>query len=239
MLVLAVLVAAPVTMNAQLGEGKVVPGNLTYNFIPKAFTYDGQNYLYGREHNSEDKTTTLTIYNDELEVVKSFTLPSDDVKSIYFADLDENQNPDYSFHALQTLFNADEKYEAVLPLEDESGNKIGFRVVSEDGTELQSVKFEVPDMGRLYMSNASILKINGKYYFAIAIGVDNAKDGNYYTYTIFYSINPQTNEIKAVKSIPGSFAGQFSLDGRRQEKMQRGVNIVRQSDGTMKKVLVK
>jgi hypothetical protein len=42
-----------------------------------------------------------------------------------------------------------------------------------------------------------------------------------------------------VKNIPGKFAGRFSLDGRRQEKMQRGVNIVRQSDGTAKKVLVK
>ena len=231
--VLAAFVAAPMTMNAQVGEGKVFPGNLTDHFIPKAFTYDGKNYLCGRERNSLEMTTTLTIYNDELEIVKSFTLPSANVENIYFADLDDNQNPDYPFYASQTLFNADEKYEAVLPLKDESGSEIGFSIVSEDGTELQSVKVEVPGMKTKYVEDIMVFKINGKYYLAAYVS-------DYNTYnTIFYSINRQTNEIKAVKNIPGTFAGRFSLDGRRQEKMQRGVNIVRQSDGTAKKVLVK
>lgn len=45
MLVLAALVAAPITMNAQIGEGKAVPGDATWQSIPKAFTSDGKSYL--------------------------------------------------------------------------------------------------------------------------------------------------------------------------------------------------
>jgi len=231
--VLAAFVAAPMTMNAQVGEGKAVPGELVHQFIPKAFTYDGKNYLYGRKSNREDNTTAMTIYNDELEVVKSFTLP-DGSFGCYFLDLDDNSTPEKAFEITQTLFNADEKYEAVMPLKDERGKTIGFRVVSEDGTELQSITFDVTDP-YLWDDDFTVMKINGKFYMLFE--VDSKSES--VTYTIFYSINRQTNEIKAVKNIPGKFAGRFSLDGRRQEKMQRGVNIVRQSDGTAKKVLVK
>ena len=226
--VLAAFVAAPMTMNAQVGEGKVFPRNLSDHFIPKAFTYDGKNYLYARKYNLEDNTTAMTIYNDELEVVKSFTLPGGSL-SCSFLDLDDNSAPNSSSEVTQTLFNADEKYEYVMPIKD-----IGFRVVSEDGTELQSITFDVTDP-YLWDDGFYLMKINGKFYMLFE--VDSKSES--VTYTIFYSINPQTNEVKAVKNIPGKFAGRFSLDGRRQEKMQRGVNIVRQSDGTAKKVLVK
>lgn len=237
MLVLAALVAAPVTMNAQIGEGKAVPGEISYNFIPKAFTVDGKSYLYEKKRNDDGNTTALTIYNDELEAVKSFTLPFGELEEVELIDVDGNSFPNVEMHVSQTLFNADEKYEVMLALEGENGSEDGFQIMSEDGAVLQSVKFEVPDMGRLYIGQVTLIKINDKYY--LAIEVDNEKDGNFCTYTIFYSITPQTSEIKAVKSIPGSFAGQFSLDGRRQAKLQRGVNIVRQSDGTTKKLLVK
>lgn len=236
MLVLAALVAAPITMNAQIGEGKAVPGDATWQSIPKAFTSDGKSYLYSGDDSFDDNdnyTCTYTIYNDELEEVKSLTVNAYASEGS-FIDLDDNSTPDIEFKITQTLFNADDKYETVQSLYDEEKTCIGFRIVSDDGTELQTVKPELPDLPKIECeSDYEIMKINGKFYF-VAEG-----SANYKTYTFFYSITPQTSEIKAVKSIPGSFAGQFSLDGRRQAKLQRGVNIVRQSDGTTKKLLVK
>ena len=236
-LALVALVAVPMTLNAQVGEGKIFEGKITlYEGIPGAFTSDGMSYIYSRERNRDDHTTTFTIYNDELESVKSFTMASEEVFETTFMDFDQNIT-DWEFHLSQTIFNADEKYEAIVPLYDENSNQVGVRIVNEDGDVVQSLKFDIPNMGSLYINGPTFLKINGKYY--LHFNVENRIDGKDVYYTLFYRFNPQTNEIKAVKSVPGLFTGAYSLDGRRQKKLQRGVNLVRKSDGNTRKVLVK
>jgi len=239
-LMFVAFMAAPVTMNAQLNEGKTIPEDFGWICVPKAFSYDGVTYLCGRKRDNANKTTTLNIYNDELKAIKSLIIPSRDVDSGILIDFDNNSTTDFSFYASQTLFNADERFEYVLPLyenpEVEYPKTIGFRIMSEDGTELQSVRFDAE--ADYWDDDFSILKINEKYYLVFN-GEYEDPNGGYNVVTIFYRINPQSTEIKAVANIPASFVGNYSLDGRRQGKMQRGVNILRESDGTAKKVLVK
>lgn len=238
-LMFVAFMAAPVTMNAQVNEGKTINGNLGWHYIPKVFTYDGVSYIIGYKNDYESGVATVKIYNDELVEIKSFTASSDIGEfEPSVMDLDSNSYLYCSFSASQTLFNTDEKYEYMLPLyedpEADYPKTIGFRVMSEDGTELQSISFDLPNTEKTYFDDDMyVLKINGKYYL-VFMGEVGDED-----ITIFYSINPQSTEIKAVANIPASFVGNYSLDGRRQGKMQRGVNILRESDGTAKKVLVK
>ena len=54
----------------------------------------------------------------------------------------------------------------------------------------------------------------------------------------------ENGEATAVKQVEGTNAeativGIYSLGGARQSQLQRGMNIVRMSDGSVKKVLVK
>ena len=235
-LVFVAFVATPLVMNAQVNkaESETLLGNLFWQYIPKEFSYDGFSYLYSAKDDSENETT-ITIYDDDLEVVKSFSVASEYQEwDVFCADFDDNTWLEWVVDVTQTLFNADEKYEYMLPLYDENSNIIGFRIMSEDGTELQSVEFDFSGSGNKKINDdVMVLKINGKHYLVFE-GYDDEN-----SFTIFYRIYPQTNEIKAVKSIPASFVGRYTLDGRRQEKMQRGVNIVRQNDGGTKKVLIK
>lgn len=45
--------------------------------------------------------------------------------------------------------------------------------------------------------------------------------------------------IDADTNLPSKAAETFDLQGRRIDKAQKGINIIRQSDGTTKKVLFK
>lgn len=231
-LMFAAFVATPMTMSAQLDDATTVSQEIYWYYsVPKQFTYDGSVLLAGRIYD-DSGTMTFHFYNDEFEEVKKLTIPQN-VERIEYVDFDNNSTPEINFYASQTMFNKDEKFEYVLPIsEGEKDNLVGFRIMSEDGTELQTIMLDVPSRD-WYDWGIIALNINKKLYFIV---VYETSDSNI---SIVYRINQQTNEIKPVANIPVSFAGRYSVDGQRLTKAQRGINIVRKDDGTVSKVLVK
>lgn len=165
--------------------------------------------IYYRSNNYTD-TYTGDWYNyDEDEGTRT-------IEPIYlkFNDYDNNRSVEIGFSISQTLFNNDEKYEALVPKfsqkevisneKDEDGDGVidhrtmsvgryttGFSVVSEDGTELYSIETDF----HLYLDD--LVKINGKLY--IIADVNNSDDED----CIFFEINRETSSIKQVAKLKG------------------------------------
>ena len=55
----------------------------------------------------------------------------------------------------------------------------------------------------------------------------------------FNYIEPIETDVKTVNSDPASEQECFGIDGKRLSSQQKGLNIVRKSDGTTSKVMVK
>ena len=175
-----------------------------------------------------------------------------DLPDLYFINYDGDlAYPDDGFIFTQTLFNTDEKFECLLPIYGDTQEKVssesdrdndgemddrhinyyaplkGLRVVSEEGTVLQTVEWEY-DSNTQYL-NVNIYKVNDKIYLGRS---------HYNGYT-FYRIDPTSSSIKKVNDVPASVVARYSIDGRRQSHSRRGVNILRYSDGTAVKVVEK
>lgn len=184
----------------------------------------------------ETKSDTKSVYNEHFDL------------GLY--DYDGHSYIDDTFIFTQTLFNTDEKYEYLVPIFGETEEEVyyesdrdgdgevdmreinyvtpvqGFKVVSEDGTVLQSIETEMGSWDYL-----RIVKINGKVYL-----VEYEQKG---LDCVFYRIDPVSTSIKKVNNVPVSVVARYSIDGRRQSHSRRGVNILRYSDGTAVKVVEK
>lgn len=188
-----------------------------YKFETFGKTYPYSYYYWNPEdkciyqrHNFYKDAYTGDWYNyDEDEGTRT-------IEPIYFEfnDYDNNRSVEIGFSISQTLFNNDEKYEALVPKFsqkevianeiDEDGDGVidhrtisvgryttGFSVVSEDGTELYSIETDF----QLYLD--VLVKINGKLY--IIAEVYNSDD----EYCIFFEINRETSNIKQVAKLKG------------------------------------
>ncbi|MDE6258886.1 MAG: hypothetical protein K2M53_10950 [Muribaculaceae bacterium] len=102
-----------------------------------------------------------------------------------------------------------------------------------------------------------VLGYDGRLGFDIPTGI--TPDGQYlqgYIYHDFDTTDPTSpaywvtyvidtkgvsgvNEVSASTSAPAAVEGIYSLDGQKLEKMTKGINIIRMSDGSAKKVMVK
>lgn len=205
---------------------------------------DGCIYLHQHEYR-------LT-YTGEWETVSEGSSEGESgVMSFDFQDYDEASYTDRSFSLSQTLFNDDEKFEYIVPAYGElttyiyggydrdgdgeidhrtvqqSNAMVGFKVVSEDGTTLQTVTFEDGGNGEI----ESVMRLNGKYYLVVYVyGSDSY---------VFYKIDRQATSVSRVNAMPAAVTARYSLDGQRLTTPRRGVNIVRRSDGKTEKILVK
>lgn len=234
-LMLVVFMTAPMTMSAQVKGVQTSYGRLGYT--PRAFTYNGDIGICNHNY-TENNETVVSVYNEDFEVIKTFTISEKEILAVTEClDFDNDSYPNSYFSFSQTLFNKDDKYEYIAPIyEEDNFHVIGFRIMSEDGTELQNIYLETNDKHPYFDGdNCSILMIKGKIYLKFLL--KGGGNGNYINPV--YLVDPQTTEVKEVKNMPASFTGNYSLDGRRQARMQRGVNILHESDGTTKKVLVK
>lgn len=159
--------------------------------------------------------------------------------------------------ATQTLFNDDEKFEFVtasyklvdevyyldeegFSVENETDHRIiyhswqvdGVKVISEDGVTLFSIPMEFKTDDYI---DLNILQIKNKVYL-MTEDYNGSDDITYYN---FYKLDKQSSSISYIKSIEASPSKRFSIDGRCLEEPERGINILRMSDGTTRKVLVK
>lgn len=171
-------------------------------------------------------------------------------------DFDQSCDDFRKVYLSQTIFNTDDKYEYLLPIistnnksheEDRDGdgqidmkeawsnaNVTGFKVVSETGAILQTVNFEngfyIDDLSKM---EVDLLKINGKLHLSF----EGYTDDNYKAFLI-YSIESTTNGVRMMTMEKVSATKSYNLSGR-PSNGEKGINIIRLSDGTIKKVLVK
>lgn len=191
-----------------------------YDFEKYGKTYPLRYYYW----NQENKTIYERICNYE----KSYTGDwytyenrngSEKIEPLYYLYINYDNGSDAlgGFDISQTLFNKDDKYEALVykysqneVISDErdvdgdgeidhrtisvGGQPNGFSIVSEDGTELYN--FVCNDLDRASIYIESLSKINNKYYFRVK--VYNGED-----YNIFLEINRETSSIKQVAKLKG------------------------------------
>ena len=207
----AILMAMSVAVNAQ--TPKSVSGN-HFSIVPSVFCYDGKACIAVTLENS------ISIYNDEIEFVRQFIFFGE-LLDMAPTDYDNGSYVDRSLYATQTLFNTDEKFEFVVAVKNNDGEITGIKIMSEDNTILQTIMFE-EDYRWLELR---LIKINNKKYLNL---------GNY-----FYRIDAETSSVKPVSALPVSVVRNYSIDGRPQPTPRRGINISRQSDGTVKKYVVR
>lgn len=208
--------------------------------IPKDFTFGKNFYLSSSpwEVSSSPEGFPVYVYNDDFEIVKTINVMLG-VRRCLYRDFDGNSfptdNDSGTFYLTQTLFNDDEKFEYIRE------SSVGvFEIVSEDGTVLQTCKNDDLDGGPF-----NIYRMNGKLYLGApcysSYLIDDDKGDYEYLdkgyYECLYKIDKQTTRIKRVAEIPVPTT-RYSVAGYQLPSTQSGVNIVRQEDGTVKKVLV-
>ncbi|MBR1712715.1 MAG: hypothetical protein IJ722_04870 [Alloprevotella sp.] len=230
-----------------------------YQFWP---TDEGAYWLYekyGKLHptfyyqwNAEDGTISWVFvsyretFTDDWETVDNISWKRGEMEYLAFEDYDDNSHPDQNFCLSQTLFNEDEKFEYIEPIYeskesiqeeyDRDGDgeidtrtiyrgvrHIGFRIMSEDGSVLQTINTTI------HRGGLDIFKINGKIYMVLE---DDDE-------TVFFKIDRQSTNITRLAAMPVPAKSIFSLSGRKLPSAQRGVNIVRNSDGSSTKFLMK
>ena len=240
-------------------RGMVVKDN--YQFWPEDESYYWNYGEFGKTYptsyyywNPEDGhiygvTLEYTYaYTGEWETVNSSSWEDSGMQKLYFEDYDDNSHPDQGFLLSQTLFNDDDKFEYVVcsyVAEDringeydrdddgmidernvEHGWKVtGYDIMSEDGTVLFSIESDKYfDWGE-----SGVIKLNGKYYFLLTDGDE----------TDFYKIDKQSAGISKVNALSGLKKQVFGTDGKARHSMQRGINIIRNEDGTVIKRVLK
>lgn len=125
----------------------------------------------------------------------------------------------------QTLFNDDEKFEYIIPFADESISKVegydrdgdgnidsyakyygypsaGFNVMSEDGTILQTIKYDGDFVANSDWSYdyISVIKINGKIYIEVEGCVidENENECTTKSATLIFALDKETNSVKKI-----------------------------------------
>ena len=222
-----VMLAMSVVANVQAqGSNGLTEVSTSYSegycyVIPKDFTFGKNFYL-----SSSPESFPVYVYNDDFEIVKTINV-THGVRRCLYRDFDGNSfptdNDSGTFYLTQTLFNDDEKFEYIR-----NSSEGGFEIVSEDGTVLQTCKTVDFDENGPF----DIYRMNGKLYLGVPCYSDLRDD-----YQCLYKIDKQTTRIKRVAEIPVPTT-RYSVAGYQLPSTQSGVNIVRQEDGTVKKVLV-
>lgn len=243
----------PMMANAQITESGRMATYL--GMMPKQFSYDNKARLTGFVES--EGNLNLNIYNSEFEVEKTIILEGVESHEIgdsfcdfeLWVDIDENINTEgLEIDITQTLFNDDEKYEYVLPINIDTGDSnkmtVGFRIMSEDGTELTRFYLEnyenlLEESLVLYIYSAGIIRYGGNNYLLVDYETHNS-DYSYNTYDSYlYKVDRQSTSVKAVANMPAAITSHFSLDGKRLSSPRRGINITRYSDGTVSKYIKK
>lgn len=191
--------------NAQISTTPIrVDGGL--RGINKKFLYDPET-PYIVSGNWYDSAGEILILDKELNTVKSIPFTEKPI-SLHIYEMEENLS-DYYMTLTQTLFNKDEKFEYIVGIPTENNDRYsvqGIKVVSEDGTVLQTIMYpnkESIDEG------LKIVVIGDCCY--LRFSETEVIDGEYIDYYLLYKINQGADPSKVsistepvkVRAFPG------------------------------------
>ena len=236
-------------------------GKQKFTFYSDDFTKEGELTInpveYEFYHKHEERAFVDGKYTGAWEVKEEINDKGfSGVFNLHLNDFDQSCDDFRNIFLTQTLFNTDDKYEYLLPIispnnggqeedRDRDGQVdlkftwtdavvTGFKVVSETGNVLQTINFEngFHTTDTYSTTDVDLLRINGKLYLCIDGYIDDSDA------VLLYSIESTTNGVRMMTMEKVSSTRRYNLNGRLTNG-EKGINIIRMSDGTTKKVLVK
>jgi hypothetical protein len=185
----------------------------SFGKLPAKYTADNKDKVIIANYESRNtRKTYYTIYDAGFTLVKEITADSTEFTDSYyypcvmnlyaFDNFDGDNVSGNAINVTQTLFNNDAKYEylmAVVEKVDGYSRGTGFKVKSENGTTVASVKF--PEGYVLYSlsdNDAYLLELDGVNYIIIKASRPNHEEEESYYYNLVYKIESSTSSVKQV-----------------------------------------
>ena len=189
--------------------------------IDELFLYDaGTQYVVSVEYSEDRTAATMRVYDNEFNLKKTIT-PESVPSNLDVHVLNEN-SADYTIYLTQTLFNDDEKFEYLI--EPGSGMyATELKVVSEDGTVLQTLKF--PAGVEVYRGDGIGLFVMGSNKY-LRIGKSVDENGN--EYMNLYKINKDAKDPSKVSIATAPM--RVSVSPRMASRNQ-DINVVAEGNG--------
>lgn len=187
--------------------------------IDELFLYDaGTQYVVSVEYSEDRTAATMRVYDNEFNLKKTIT-PESVPSNLDVHVLNEN-SADYTIYLTQTLFNDDEKFEYLI--EPGSGTPTELKVVSEDGTVLQTLKY--PAGVKVYRDEIDLFVVGSNKYLRIGVSVD--ENGN--EYMNLYKINKDAKDPSKVSIATAPM--RVSVSPRMASRNQ-DINVVAEGNG--------
>ena len=194
--------------------------------IDELFLYDaGTQYVVSVEYSEDRTAATMRVYDNEFNLKKTIT--SESVPSALYVQMLNANSADYTIYLTQTLFNDDEKFEYLI--EPGSGTPTELKVVSEDGTVLQTLKF--PAGVEVYRGDGIGLFVMGSNKY-LRIGKSVDENGN--EYINLYKINKDAKDPSKVSIATAPM--RVSVSPRMASRNQ-DINVVAEGNG-LREVIV-
>ena len=188
--------------------------------IDEQFLYDaGTQYVVSVEYSEDRTAATMRVYDNEFNLKKTIT-PGSRPSNLDVHVLNAN-SADYTIYLTQTLFNDDEKFEYLI--EPGSGTPTELKVVSEDGTVLQTLKF--PAGVEVYRGDGIGLFVMGSNKY-LRIGKSVDENGN--EYINLYKINKDAKDPSKVSIATAPM--RVSVSPRMASRNQ-DINVVAEGNG--------
>ena len=161
----------------------------------------------------------MRVYDNEFNLKKTITPES--VPSALHVQMLNANSADYTIYLTQTLFNDDEKFEYLI--EPGSGMyATELKVVSEDGTVLQTLKY--PAGVKVYRDEIDLFVVGSNKYLRIGESVD--ENGN--EYMNLYKINKDAKDPSKVSIATAPM--RVSVSPRMASRNQ-DINVVAEGNG--------
>ena len=187
--------------------------------IDEQFLYDaGTQYVVSVEYSEDRTAATMRVYDNEFNLKKTITPES--VPSALHVQMLNANSADYTIYLTQTLFNDDEKFEYLI--EPGSGTPTELKVVSEDGTVLQTLKY--PAGVEVYRDEIDLFVVGSNKYLRIGVSVD--ENGN--EYINLYKINKDAKDPSKVSIATAPM--RVSVSPRMASRNQ-DINVVAEGNG--------
>ncbi len=203
----AFLLAGTVSASAQLdltNVGILPTDDSGLAYCPSLFSYGNKTYFFEQSYYSYDENIySYKVYDSKFNNVRQITLKNNP-RYLDYHDFDQSFGFGGNFISgiafTQTLFNNDDKFEAIVVNQGADNRVTGFSVVQEDGKVLFTTQLE-------YCDYFYIFKIDNSYFLA----VHGYESEGFYLYSIDRE-GSSSSGLTFVKKIKGMSVSPTVLD---------------------------